>query len=69
MFQKVMELEFNIGEKKPVILIGCKSDLTELRQVDYSDGERTAESFTAPYIETSAKENYNVEEAFELLIT
>jgi|688.fasta_scaffold1918897_2 GTPase SAR1 family protein len=63
-----MELEFNLGEKKPVVLIGCKSDCAEDREVDYFDGERTAESFSAPYIETSAKKNENVEEAFELIL-
>ena len=42
---------------RPVILVGCKSDLASERQVDYLDGERTAESFQAPYIECSACNN------------
>ena len=63
-----MELEYSLGEKKIVILVGCKSDLAENRQVDYSDGERTAESFEAPYLETSSKENKNIEEVFELAL-
>ena len=40
-----------------MILVGCKSDLKAKREIDYTDGERTAEGFQAPYIECSAKEN------------
>ena len=53
---------------RPVILVGCKSDLSGERQVDYLDGERTAESFQAPYIECSACTNHRVEDVFELVL-
>ena len=53
---------------RPVILVGCKSDLSAERQVDYLDGERTAESFQAPYIECSACNNHRVEDVFELVL-
>ena len=53
---------------RPVILVGCKSDLASERQVDYLDGERTAESFQAPYIECSASNNQRVEDVFELAL-
>ena len=53
---------------RPVVLVGCKSDLTSERQVSYLDGERTAESFQAPYIECSAQNNYRVEDVFELVL-
>ena len=51
-----------------MILVGCKSDLASERQVDYLDGERTAESFQAPYIECSASNNQRVEDVFELAL-
>ena len=47
---------------------GCESDLKESRQIDYTDGERTAEAFSAPYTECSAKHNKGVEEVFELIL-
>ena len=53
---------------RPVVLVGCKSDQAAERQVDYLDGERTAESFRAPYIECSAQSNHRVEDAFELVL-
>lgn len=53
---------------RPVVLVGCKSDLSLERQVDYLDGERTAESYKAPYIECSALTNHRVEDAFELVL-
>ena len=53
---------------RPVVLVGCKSDLSSRRQVDYLDGERTAESFQAPYIECSAATNHRVEDVFELVL-
>ena len=53
---------------RPVILVGCKSDLASERQVDYLDGERTAESFQAPYIECSSSNNSRVEDVFELVL-
>lgn len=37
--------------------------------MDYQEGERTAEAYSAPYIESSAKQNVNVEETFDLVLT
>lgn len=54
--------------QKPVVLVGCKNDLREARQIEYTDGERTAEAFSAPYTECSAKLNKGVEEVFELIL-
>ena len=50
------------------MLVGCKSDLSSQREVDYLDGERTAESFKAPYIECSAASNNRVADVFELVL-
>ena len=53
---------------KPVVLVGCKSEQNEHRQINYVDGERCAESFKAPYIECSAATNNRVEDVFELVL-
>eukprot|EP01080_Neovahlkampfia_damariscottae_P006784 gene6784-10948_t len=52
----------------PLVLIGNKSDLTEERGVSFDEGKEMALRMGCPYIETSAKENINVIEAFEILI-
>ena len=49
------------------ILIGNKCDMECERAVEYSTGKELADSLNIPFIETSAKENMNVEEAFALL--
>ena len=49
------------------ILIGNKCDMECDRAVEYSTGKEFADSLNIPFIETSAKENLNVEEAFTLL--
>ena len=57
------------GSKKPVVVVGLKADLAEQhRQIDYQDAENTAEAFSAPYTECSAKEDFNVESVFDLVL-
>ena len=46
------------------ILVGNKTDLHDRRQVTTEEGEALAQSLRMRYYETSARENYNVEEAF-----
>jgi hypothetical protein len=46
------------------ILVGNKTDLHDRRQVTTEEGEALAQSLHMNYYETSARENYNVEEAF-----
>ena len=46
------------------ILVGNKTDLHDARQVPTEEGEQLAEELRMKYYETSARENYNVEEAF-----
>lgn len=50
----------------PKILIGTKVDLSN-RKVSYEEGRKLAESCGLRFFETSAKENYNVTEAFETI--
>lgn len=49
-----------------VVLVGNKSDLEHRRQVPREDGERFAAQHGLMFIETSAKESLNVDEAFAL---
>lgn len=50
----------------PFILLGNKSDLTDNIKVEKSDIENYCkEHNNMPYFETSAKDNVNLEEAFE----
>ena len=46
------------------ILIGNKRDLEDLREVSYEEGKEMAESLDMQFLETSAKETYNIEESF-----
>uniref|UniRef100_A0A6J0URH5 Ras-related protein Rab-39B n=1 Tax=Pogona vitticeps TaxID=103695 RepID=A0A6J0URH5_9SAUR len=54
---------------QPVVflLIGHKSDLEAERKVGQKEAEKLANSLSAKYIETSAKSNRNVKEAFQTL--
>lgn len=49
------------------ILVGQKSDLENERMVSHEEGEQFAKKHGIPFIETSAKTGYNVEEAFHSL--
>uniref|UniRef100_UPI00398F2F81 ras-related protein Rab-39B-like n=1 Tax=Pristiophorus japonicus TaxID=55135 RepID=UPI00398F2F81 len=46
------------------VLVGHKSDLTDERDVSSEEAERLAEALGLSYIETSAKNNSNVDQAF-----
>ena len=46
------------------MLIGNKTDLTDMREIRKSEVEIFARNHKLEYIETSAKENINVSEAF-----
>ena len=46
------------------ILVGNKCDLEEKRQVTKERGKQLADSYRIPFIETSAKNNENIEKLF-----
>ncbi|KAG9132376.1 hypothetical protein Leryth_022425 [Lithospermum erythrorhizon] len=47
-----------------IVLVGNKSDLNQSRQVEVEDGQSFAQLEGLSFLETSAKEKLNVEEAF-----
>lgn len=49
------------------LLVGNKSDLNLQRQVSAEEGMEFAKLHGMTFIETSAKDNVNIDEAFELL--
>ena len=48
------------------ILVGNKSDLNEKRQVPKEKAKQLADSYGIPFLETSAKNNENIEKLFEV---
>ncbi|KAJ2723498.1 GTP-binding protein [Coemansia sp. Benny D115] len=57
-------LDISGVESVAMVLVGNKSDLKADRQVPRSEAEDLAKQFGCPYVETSAKENSNIEEMF-----
>lgn len=51
-----------------MILVANKIDLAENREVTKEEGEQKAMALGIPYLETSAKDSTNVEQAFNSLI-
>ena len=49
------------------ILVGNKKDMESERAVAYSEGKELADHFNIRFLETSAKESVNVEEAFTVM--
>jgi len=64
--EKLMDL---VGGSVPIILVGNKTDLHVDRRVTQAQGKALAEEMKAVFIETSAKENQNVEDIFKLVVT
>ena len=58
------EIRENSNKEMVVILVGNKSDLEYKRAVTYDEGKKFAEENNLIFIEASAKDDQNVEEAF-----
>ena len=63
----LIEIENNANKNVYKILVGNKCDLEDKRTVSYQEGKELAETYGMQFIETSAKSNTNVDEAFHLL--
>ena len=61
------EVEKHASDNVSRILVGNKNDLTDQRQVSQEEGKDLAEHYNIRFLETSAKESTNVEEAFTMM--
>eukprot|EP00042_Codosiga_hollandica_P026788 m.128949 g.128949 ORF g.128949 m.128949 type:complete len:204 (-) comp52301_c0_seq1:186-797(-) len=60
----LQEIDRYATENVNKLLVGNKSDLTAKRAVDYAAAKEYADSISVPFLETSAKNSTNVEQAF-----
>ena len=58
-----------VGENVPLVLVGNKTDLHVDRRVSHEQGKKLAEEMKAVFMETSAKQNQNVEDIFKLVVS
>ena len=63
----LIEIERNASKNVLRILIGNKCDLEDKREISFNQGKEFADTYGLKFIETSAKKNLNVNEAFETL--
>ncbi|MHA1268885.1 MAG: GTP-binding protein [Candidatus Helarchaeota archaeon] len=61
--QEIKKYTINI----PIVIVGNKIDLLDLRKVSKEEALNKAKSFGYEYIETSAKTSKNIEETFKML--
>ena len=65
-YDEIIDIKGGI-EMVPLMLVGNKCDDTN-RQVPESEGMRMAKQWNCSFLETSAKNNFNVQELFEQLL-
>eukprot|EP00054_Salpingoeca_dolichothecata_P037149 m.9905 g.9905 ORF g.9905 m.9905 type:complete len:182 (-) comp7288_c0_seq1:100-645(-) len=56
------------GRPMPLVVVGNKTDLNSEREVSQDDGKRFSQKIQAQYLESSAKDNQNVQQVFEAII-
>lgn len=61
------EIDQNAGNDVKKALVGNKCDLKNARVVDHESGKQLAEKLEIPFIETSALDSTNVNEAFTMM--
>ena len=62
--QWLNEIDRYANENVNKLLVGNKSDLTSKKVVDYATAKAFADEIGVPFLETSAKNSTNVEQAF-----
>jgi Ras-related protein Rab-8A len=72
-FNNVRNWMQNIRKYAPanvrMILVGNKCDIVDKKQVDVERGQKLANEFNIPFVETSAKTGVNVEKVFDKLVS
>ena len=63
----LIEIEKNANKNVLKVVIGNKTDLENRRVITYNQGKEFADTYGLKFLETSAKKNLNVNEAFETL--
>ncbi|KAJ9122494.1 hypothetical protein QFC22_001922 [Naganishia vaughanmartiniae] len=61
-------LDFQGVDKVCCVVVGQKCDLNGVRQVKFEEGQALAKKLHANFIETSAKDNKNITDVFDLLM-
>ena len=64
----IIDLKQNTNNNLPIIIVGNKSDLSFLRNVDYEEGSQKAISYNCDFIETSCIEENFVHETFKTIV-
>jgi len=72
-FEKIdawlLDVKQNTKEDLPIFIVGNKTDLTYLRNVDSEEGLEKANLHNVEFFETSCVENVSVKELFKLLVS
>jgi len=63
----IAEIDKYATENVNKLLVGNKCDLTSRKVVSYDEGKELADSLGIRFLETSAKNAHNVEQAFQLM--
>ena len=67
-YSQLVKMWSKLTKKKPVILVGNKSDTCKNREVSEAEAIAKAEEIDCEYIECSAKDGTNLEEIFNKVI-
>lgn len=67
--QWLQEIDRYASEGVNKLLVGNKCDLTAKKSVEYTKAKEYADSLSIPFLETSAKNSTNVEQAFMTMAT
>ena len=64
----ILDIKQGIDSFVPIILVGHKSDLIYLRNIDVEEGEDKAKKSNVEFMETSCLDEFSIDEAFKLLV-
>jgi hypothetical protein len=67
-YNQIRDIKSDQQYDTPILLMGCKLDETACREVTENFGKQLASHWSCAWIETSAKTNQNIREAFQELL-